>query len=188
MYSEWVFGPKKAERARVMSHISPHIAIPLVSCRNHSNNWHCLICATIESFSLIAFLIETNRSFRIGAMKMTFYRTAFFEKVCLISHQTDLLILSRRDGRWSLCIPHAEPSSPISIYLGSSRLSLWWNWAATRSMTHSKSMWDFLRKSTLMTLPRVQNTVSFNPLKRNPHSSDALGIITLYQDDAERNR
>ena len=64
----------KAERARVMSHISPHIAIPLVSCRNHSNNWHCLICATIESFSLIAFLIETNRSFRIGAMKMTFYR------------------------------------------------------------------------------------------------------------------
>jgi hypothetical protein len=30
----------------------------------------------IESFSLIAFLIKTNRSFRIGAMKMTFYRTA----------------------------------------------------------------------------------------------------------------
>ena len=25
-------------------------------------------------------------------MKMTFYRTAFFEKVCLISHQTDLEI------------------------------------------------------------------------------------------------
>ena len=32
----------------------------------------------IESFSLIAFFIETNRSFRIGAMKLTFYRTALF--------------------------------------------------------------------------------------------------------------
>ena len=34
----------------------------------------------IESFSPIAFIIETNRSFRIGAMKMTFYRTALFER------------------------------------------------------------------------------------------------------------
>ena len=34
----------------------------------------------LESFSLIAFLVETNRSFRIGATKMTFYRTNLFER------------------------------------------------------------------------------------------------------------
>ena len=67
-----------AERTRVNAHISPHIAKPIVSCQNHSNNWFYGFCAMIESFSLIAFLVETNRSFRIGAMKMTVYRTALF--------------------------------------------------------------------------------------------------------------
>ena len=67
-----------AERTRVNAHISPHIAKPPISCQNHSNNWLCGVCSTIESYSSIAFLTKTNRSFRIGAMKMPFYRTALF--------------------------------------------------------------------------------------------------------------